>query len=40
MTGAQIAAAASRRTKVIPSAKGRDRAFSVFFRILMFGAIG
>ena len=39
MTGAQIAARATRRA-VIPKANGRDRAFSAFFRALMFGAIG
>jgi phosphate transport system permease protein len=39
MTGAQIAARATRRA-VIPNANGRDRAFSIFIRALMFGAIG
>jgi phosphate transport system permease protein len=39
MTGAQIAARATRRA-VIPQASGRDRAFAIFFRALMFGAIG
>jgi phosphate transport system permease protein len=38
MTGAQIAESAARR--VIPQASGQDRAFSRFFRALMFGAIG
>ena len=37
MTGAQIAARASKRT--IPQASGADRAFSGFFRVLMFGAV-
>jgi phosphate transport system permease protein len=39
MTGAEIAERATRRA-VIPQASGTDRAFSVFFRLLMFGAIG
>ena len=39
MTGAQIAARAVRGA-VIPKASGRDRAFSTFFRVLMYGAIG
>jgi phosphate transport system permease protein len=39
MTGAQIAARATRRT-VIPQAGGKDRAFSAVFRALMLGAIG
>jgi phosphate transport system permease protein len=39
MTGAEIAARATRKA-VIPQAKGSDRAFSIFFRALMFGAIG
>ena len=39
MTGAQIAARATRRA-VIPRASGRDRAFSRFFRALMYGAVG
>jgi phosphate transport system permease protein len=39
MTGAEIAARASRRT-VIPQARGGDRAFAGFFRALMYGAIG
>jgi phosphate transport system permease protein len=39
MTGAQIAANAARKA-VIPQASGADRAFSRFFRALMFGAIG
>jgi phosphate transport system permease protein len=38
MTGAQIASSAARR--VIPQASGADRAFSRFFRALMYGAIG
>jgi phosphate transport system permease protein len=38
MTGAQIASNAARR--VIPQASGSDRAFSLFFRLLMFGAVG
>ena len=37
MTGAQIAARAGRKT--IPSATGSDRAFSGFFRALMFAAV-
>jgi phosphate transport system permease protein len=37
MTGAEIAARSVRL--VIPKASGRDRAFSVFFRALMFGAL-
>ncbi len=37
MTGAQIAARAGKRT--IPQASGADRAFSGFFRALMFGAV-
>jgi phosphate transport system permease protein len=37
MTGAQIASSVSR--KVIPEASGGDRAFSRFFRALMYGAI-
>jgi phosphate transport system permease protein len=39
MTGAQIAARAARQA-VIPRASGSDRAFSAFFRLLMFGAVG
>jgi phosphate transport system permease protein len=39
MTGAQIAHRAAQRA-VIPKASGGDRAFSGFFRALMFGAIG
>jgi phosphate transport system permease protein len=39
MTGAQIAARAARQA-VIPKARGGDRAFSAFFRALMYGAIG
>jgi phosphate transport system permease protein len=39
MTGAQIAARAARGA-VIPKAGGSDRAFSTFFRALMYGAIG
>lgn len=39
MTGAQIAARAAKHA-VIPQASGRDRAYSAFFRALMFGAIG
>jgi len=39
MTGAQIAARATKRA-VIPKASGNDRAFSAFFRALMFGAVG
>jgi len=39
MTGAQIAARAAKHA-VIPRASGSDRAFSIFFRLLMFGAIG
>jgi phosphate transport system permease protein len=39
MTGAQIAARVTRRA-VIPQASGRDRAFSTFFRALMYGAVG
>jgi phosphate transport system permease protein len=39
MTGAQIAARAARNA-VIPQPKRSDRAFSAFFRLLMFGAIG
>jgi phosphate transport system permease protein len=39
MTGAQIAARAARKA-VIPQASGSDRAFSAFFRVLMYGAIG
>jgi phosphate transport system permease protein len=39
MTGAEIAARASRGA-VIPKARGGDRAFSTFFRALMYGAIG
>jgi phosphate transport system permease protein len=39
MNGAQIAARAARNA-VIPQASGSDRAFSAFFRLLMFGAIG
>ena len=39
MTGAQIAARAARKT-VIPKATGADRAFSAFFRVLMYSAIG
>jgi phosphate transport system permease protein len=38
MTGAQIASSAAR--KGIPQASGADRAFSRFFRALMYGAIG
>jgi phosphate transport system permease protein len=38
MTGAQIASNAARA--VIPKASGGDRAFSRFFRALMYGAIG
>jgi phosphate transport system permease protein len=38
MTGAQIASNAARR--VIPQASGADRAFSRFFRALMYGAVG
>jgi phosphate transport system permease protein len=38
MTGAQIAARAAQQ--VIPKARGGDRAFSAFFRALMYGAIG
>ena len=39
MTGADIAARAARQA-VIPQASGADRAFSGFFRALMYGAIG
>jgi phosphate transport system permease protein len=39
MTGAQIAARAARNA-VIPQASGSDRAFSAFFRVLMYGAVG
>jgi len=39
MNGAQIAAGATRNA-VIPEARRSDRAFSRFFRALMFGAIG
>jgi phosphate transport system permease protein len=39
MTGAEIAARAARKA-VIPQASGSDRAFSGFFRALMYGAIG
>jgi phosphate transport system permease protein len=39
MTGAEIAARASQRA-VIPQARGGDRAFAAFFRLLMYGAIG
>jgi phosphate transport system permease protein len=39
MNGAQIAAGATRKA-VIPQARRSDRAFSRFFRALMFGAIG
>jgi phosphate transport system permease protein len=39
MTGAQIAANAARKA-VIPQASGAERAFSRFFRALMFAAIG
>ena len=39
MTGADIAARAARNA-VIPRASGADRAFSGFFRALMYGAIG
>jgi phosphate transport system permease protein len=39
MTGAQIAARAARKA-VIPQASGSDRAFSAFFRVLMYGAVG
>jgi phosphate transport system permease protein len=39
MTGAQIAAGAARKAG-IPHAKGSDRAFSIFFRVLMLSAIG
>jgi phosphate transport system permease protein len=39
MTGADIAARATRKA-VIPQASGSDRAFSRFFRALMYGAIG
>ena len=39
MTGADIAASATRKA-VIPQASGSDRAFSRFFRALMYGAIG
>ena len=39
MTGAQMAARAARES-VIPKATGADRAFSVFFRAIMYGAIG
>ena len=39
MTGAQIASNAARKT-VIPRARGGDRAFARFFRLLMYGAIG
>ena len=39
MTGAQIAARAARNA-VIPRAPGKDRAFSGFFKALMFGALG
>jgi phosphate transport system permease protein len=39
MTGADIAARATRKA-VIPQASGADRAFSRFFRALMYGAIG
>jgi phosphate transport system permease protein len=39
MTGAQIAARAARNA-VIPEASGSDRAFSAFFRVLMYGAVG
>jgi phosphate transport system permease protein len=39
MTGAQIAASATRKA-VIPEARRSDRAFSRFFRALMYGAIG
>ena len=39
MTGAQIAARAARQA-VIPKARSGDRAFSAFFRALMYGAIG
>jgi phosphate transport system permease protein len=39
MTGAQIAARATRRA-AIPKARGGDRAFSLFFRALMLGAVG
>ncbi len=39
MTGAEIAARATRKA-VIPQASGSSRAFSGFFRALMYGAIG
>jgi phosphate transport system permease protein len=39
MNGAQIAASATRKA-VIPQARRSDRAYSRFFRALMFGAIG
>jgi phosphate transport system permease protein len=39
VTGAQIAHRAAQRA-VIPKASSRDRAFAIFFRMLMFGAIG
>ena len=39
MTGAEIAAGATRKA-VIPQASGSSRAFSGFFRALMYGAIG
>jgi phosphate transport system permease protein len=38
MTGADIAARATRKA-AIPRASGSDRAFSTFFRLLMYGAI-
>jgi phosphate transport system permease protein len=39
MTAAQIAARTTRKV-TIPQASGKDRAFSIFFRLTMFGAIG
>jgi phosphate transport system permease protein len=39
VTGAQIAHRAAQRA-VIPKASSRDRAFAIFFRVLMFGAVG